>query len=255
MFIHRSYVGALSVLGVGLAFLGGMAAPASAVVIVPDNGAGTATVPPPTGTYVWDPALPPFSIINGLPPGTTVQSIPSAEWGVFTYGTDVPGGALGGNHQTFTAPLTFHLVGSGTLLGYTRTVAIPTSGQTDTAPRGAPFSSPQSFNTDLTNLQGQISGAGDPDFDLLRVTAGTNFGLPSPGHTTLTAAGGGTWQVDSFFDITYRIDFVGHPGGPFGGMSGSTTGTTRMVLGSIPAPTTATLLGLGGLALARRRRA
>jgi hypothetical protein len=37
--------------------------------------------------------------------------------------------------------------------------------------------------------------------------------------------------VDSFFDITYRIDFVGAPGGPLGGMSGSTTGTIRMQAG------------------------
>ena len=26
--------------------------------------------------------------------------------------------------------------------------------------------------------------------------------------------GGTSWNVDSFFDITYRIDFVGAPGGP-----------------------------------------
>src|SRR5262249_31616857 len=41
----------------------------------------------------------------------------------------------------------------------------------------------------------------------------------------------GSWNVDSFFDITYRIDFVGHAGGPLGGMSGSTTGTIRMQAG------------------------
>jgi hypothetical protein len=56
--------------------------------------------------------------------------------------------------------------------------------------------------------------------------------LPSPGHTTLTQLPGGNWSVDSFFDITYRIDFVGKAGGPLGGMSGSTTGTIRMQTGS-----------------------
>src|SRR6185436_11446884 len=83
----------------------------------------------------------------------------------------------------------------------------------------------------MYKLQGQLP-AGDPDFDLLRITAGTGFGLPSPGHTTLTQRPGGTWSVDSFFDITYRIDFVGHPGGHLGGMSGSTTATIRMATGS-----------------------
>lgn len=33
--------------------------------------------------------------------------------------------------------------------------------------------------------------------------------------------------ADSFFDITYRIDFVGAPGGALAGMSGSTTATDR----------------------------
>jgi hypothetical protein len=86
----------------------------------------------------------------------------------------------------------------------------------------------QSFDTDMFRLFGQITG--DPDFDLLRITGGTDFGMPSPGHTTLVRSGA-NWAVDSFFDITYRIDFVGRPGGPLGGMSGSTTGTIRMQAG------------------------
>src|SRR5207248_11775251 len=86
----------------------------------------------------------------------------------------------------------------------------------------------QSFDTDMQGIQGQLP-AGDPDFDLLRITAGSGFGLPSPGHTTLTRQPSGNWAVDSFFDITYRIDFVGHTGGHVGGMSGSTTGTSRMI--------------------------
>src|SRR4029077_1349474 len=73
---------------------------------------------------------------------------------------------------------------------------------------------------------------GDPDFDLLRISAGNDFGLPSPGHTTLRLQPSGQYAVDSFFDITYRIDFVGHPGGHVGGMSGSTTATIRMQTGS-----------------------
>jgi len=89
-----------------------------------------------------------------------------------------------------------------------------------------PFAPVQSFNEDLYMMSGQILGGGDPDFDLLRVTAGTGYGMPSPGHTILGQTGGG-WAVESFFDITYRIDFVGHPASPFGGMSGSTTRTER----------------------------
>jgi hypothetical protein len=79
-------------------------------------------------------------------------------------------------------------------------------------------------------LQGQLP-PGDPDFDLLRITGGTGFGMPSPGHTTLTSTSTG-WAVDSFFDITYRIDFVGGPGGVLAGLSGSTTGTIRIQCGT-----------------------
>ena len=69
---------------------------------------------------------------------------------------------------------------------------------------------------------------GDPDFDVLTITAGADNGLPSPGHTTLTDQGDEKFMVDSFFDVDYRVDFVGAPGGALDGLSGSTTGTTRL---------------------------
>ena len=49
---------------------------------------------------------------------------------------------------------------------------------------------------------------GDPDFGGFELRLGGNeFGLPSPGQTTLTRLGDGTFNVDSFFDITYEIQF------------------------------------------------
>jgi hypothetical protein len=90
-------------------------------------------------------------------------------------------------------------------------------------------------------IQGQLP-TGDPDFDLLQITAGAGAGLPlpSPGHTTLTRQGppGSSWAVDSFFDIFYQINFTGKPGGTLGGYSGSTTGTIRMVAVHPPTPLT-----------------
>jgi hypothetical protein len=59
--------------------------------------------------------------------------------------------------------------------------------------------------------------------------------------------------VDSFFDITYRIDFVGAPGGALAGRSGSTTQMTRIWL--VPSPAGAALAGLAMVGVLRRRRA
>ena len=72
---------------------------------------------------------------------------------------------------------------------------------------------------DIFSLQGAIFG--DPDFDLIQIRAGTNFGLPSPGATTLTELPGGDFQVDSFFDVFYEIEFVGEPGSDLEGFAGT----------------------------------
>lgn len=193
-------------------------------------------------------------IIDGLPPGTTIEL--GAEHREFFNITKMSDGA-GGEIENFSSFLTLELTGTGEATGYHRLLTMQTQDQTHVLADTDPRPGVRSHDTDFLGLQGQLP-PGDPDFDLLRVTAGTSFGLPSPGHTTLTRLPGGNWNVDSFFDITYRIDFIGAPGGPFGGTSGSTTGTIRMELGEpyVPEPTTFTLFGLGilgMLGLVRRR--
>lgn len=231
---------------------------AGVALIVPDNGTGTATLPPVGGLYhTPDDDM---QIIDGLPPGTTIDA--DATLHSFSWDNDPPtvysfpdvqnqaGGTLGGRQWASEGVLNFPLLGTGTLDGFSRNIDVPVSFEIHSGPV-TPFAAVQSFDTDLFRLFGQITG--DPDFDLLRIVAGTDFGLPSPGHTTLTQLPGGNWAVDSFFDITYRIDFVGAPGGPLAGMSGSTTATVRFQAG-IPAPSAAALLGVAGLTTLRRRR-
>jgi hypothetical protein len=193
-----------------------------------DNGTGTVDLPPQGCGYVSPADL--HMMINGLPPGTTINV--DIKHQDFFQVTHTPGGSLGGEIENFHSGLFLNMNGTNSLSGFHKTANIQTQCQTHVAPR-TPGNNIQSFDTDMFGIQGQLP-PGDPDFDLLRITAGTGFGMPSPGHTTLTKSPPGTppsWNVDSFFDITYRIDFIGHPGGPLGGMSGSTTGTIRMATG------------------------
>jgi hypothetical protein len=233
-----------------------LAQPAAALpVFVPDNGFGTAHVPI-LADYAGET---PMQIIDGLPAATTIDIIASLN--TPSLYVEEAGGSLGGTRSGGggTPVFTWVMNGTGALAGFNRIINMPVAGnvisfpsppfiandasfEVHTAPRmnGAAF---QSFNTVMYRLFSQITG--DPDFDLLRVVAGSDFGLPSPGHTTLLQ-NGPSWEVDSFFDITYRIDFVGKAGGPLSGQSGSTTGMVRFSLGDpiVPEPATAALVGV-----------
>jgi hypothetical protein len=190
--------------------------------VVPDNGSGTANLPPAPFAYAGA-----TQIIDGLAPGDTIDN--NNLWYIYTSVSEVPGGSfVGGNKQTYNAQMPFSMTGTGSLVGFSRSLTIPVAIETHSAHR-TPGTTPQTFDTDLFQLFGQLP-LGDPDFDLLRITAGTGFGMPSPGTATLTQAGA-FWSVSSFFDVTYRIDFIGKPGGALSGRSGSTTGTSRFTLG------------------------
>jgi len=211
----------------------------------PDNGTGTVSLPPAGCQYLSPDQV--HRIVDGLPPGTTIELAPihkdfiCSERGgsVCSFPASLanacrePGGTLGGEKECNDSTLQLRLRGTGMLAGFNRIIDFPVGFETHVGPR-TPGQPVQTFDTDMFRLFGQITG--DPDFDLLRITAGTDFGLPSPGHTTLTRRPDGNWEVDSFFDITYRIDFVGSPGGPLAGHSGSTTATIRMVATPTPGP-------------------
>ena len=180
----------------------------------PDNGNGTVDMPP----LCLDGYVGNMHIVEGLPAGSTIELAVSLHDFV---GNEVPGGSLGGTTAAFTAVLHFNVSGTGALAGFNRSINVPMNGQMDLGPRN-PGDAEQIFDNALISLSGNLFGA--PDFCTLEVTAGDDFGLPSPGATTLTRLGdpGTDFQVDSFFDITYRIEFQGCPGSILEGMGGTT---------------------------------
>jgi hypothetical protein len=144
--------------------------------------------------------------------------------GVIPGDCEVPGGSLGGQIQCYDGTLKFDVSGTGALTGFNRTLWVPMFAESHSGPR-IPGNMVQQFPTDMFRLQGELFG--DPDFCMFRVTAGTNFGLPSPGETTLRHVTSGDFAVDSFFDVTYQIEFEGCPGSALDGFLGTTTATVR----------------------------
>jgi hypothetical protein len=189
---------------------------------LPDNGLGTVTIPPdcPEGFKG------PMQIVDGLPPGTTLEI--DAVLTDFANIVEAPGGTLGGMTHLFEAWLHWDVSGTGELAGFARTLAIFVEGEIHTGPRN-PGDPIQEFEQVLFDLHG--THYGDPDFCVLSVAAGNVFGLPSPGHCTLTELPSGDFAVDSFFDVTYRIEFEGCPGSQLEDLSGVTLDTRRFHAG------------------------
>ncbi|MFN0057379.1 MAG: dockerin type I domain-containing protein [Planctomycetota bacterium] len=215
--------------------------PCSPTVCEAVGSSGTIALPPPCG-YVTPAQV--HMMIAGLPPGTVVQV--GIIHGGFSGVVVTPGGTLGGQIEQFDSTLTLNMQGTGALAGFSRSITISAPVEIHTAP-AQPGEPVQTFDTEMMALSAGL--VGDPDFDLLQITAGTDMGLTSPGATTLTQNNPPgspfiTYEVDSYFYVHYHIDFVGAPTGLLAGMSGTTNAIAVIgTPGMLPVPLTQVMSG------------
>jgi hypothetical protein len=207
--------------------------------VVSDNGTGTITLPPGGCEYTSPGDA--FRLTAGLPSGTTLEMAGILMDFICCNGDcsvcsvtmapdqcETVGGSLGGHVHCFQATLDLTVTGTGSLAGFNRHLAVPVEGEVHTGPRN-PGDPVQDFESKFYRLQGELFG--DPDFCTFRVTWGSDFGLPSPGRTKLTELPSGDFAVDSFFDVTYQIEFEGCPGSLLDGYAGTTTDDIRLETG------------------------
>lgn len=183
---------------------------------VPDNGTGTVDIPPncPLTSDAGSPV--PIGTLDGT---FTVDSFFDV---FYLYGGDVSGGMM-----NFSANLTLSLT-SRCDPTFLREVNLNVrDAQMLVGPR-VPGAAVQSFDTEIVAMQGELFG--DPDFDTLTITASPYH--KHHGHVTVlkiaAGGGGGDFTVDSFFDITYRIDYQGTANGALGGQGGTVLAPVRL---------------------------
>jgi hypothetical protein len=185
---------------------------------------GTALLPPRACIYIgWpDPGMR-YHTLKAL--GVPVAVLNAQHFGFVEVQVawDPPGFAA---TEVFDSSVVFGIQGVGDLEGYARRIEIPDVDCTVYTGERTLHAESQTFENDMLYLFGELPS--DDDFTRFQFSAGSDLGLPSPGETTLTKLPDGTFQVDSFFDITYQIDFEGAPGGPFEDMSEVFTDTVRM---------------------------
>ena len=135
------------------------------------------------------------------------------------------GGILGGTVNKFSSSLQIEVAGTGQFKGYNRTITLDADCEAHAGPWD-PNESVISFDTHMVRIEGSLEN--DPDFESFRIVGGLDNGYPSPGHQTAARQEDGTYALDSMFQIGFRVEYVGAPGGAFEGYAGSSEGTATV---------------------------
>ena len=103
--------------------------------VLPDNGTGTVDLPPEGCDYLSPDEV--HEIIDGLPPGTTIELDPIHDRFFTTSRT--PGGTLGGEIEVFESTLDLTISGTGELAGFNRHLEVPINCEVHTGPYAEVF--------------------------------------------------------------------------------------------------------------------
>lgn len=121
----------------------------------------------------------------------------------------------------------------------------------------APFTLTGPVSVDAFNKVGNVTGTFNTQMlsmDLTGTVLGNSVEImldpanPTVGQTSITAEGGGLYQISSFFDVFTELSLNGGPFIP------QNNGPTLVQLEPVPEPTSIALLGSGALFLLRRHR-
>jgi hypothetical protein len=136
--------------------------------------------------------------------------------------------------ESFTSELVMHMTGTG-VLGFDCTLTMSGVAVEVESDPAQPGQDVQDFDVEMRSLVGDLVDDTECNlFEELHVRAGSDWGLPSPGHVHLERRPDGTFDVYSSFDVMNTISYVGKKDGPLEGRSGSTTTTVRMGTPSTP---------------------
>ena len=186
---------------------------------------GTIILPPGLCGYVSPDQV--HMLINALPPGTDLH-LNASHQRFFNVMTAV-NLQTANNTETFDSDLEMHLTGTGILSGVDCALTMtPLHAVVETEPAqaGQPV---QDFKSNMRSLTGTLASDTSCNlFNSLTVEAGTDHGLPSPGHVRLVQRPDGTFDVNSYFDVNVRMSFEGKTGSILDGMAGTTTQIVRM---------------------------
>jgi hypothetical protein len=142
-----------------------------------------------------------------------------------TVAQEYNGGHLNGKVEIGDSWVDFDVTGDGTQGTFQHTIKLPARFEVHSAPNN-PGAEIDTFATDMNRIEGQ-SSSGDGVFEYIRLVGGTANGYPSPGQMTIISRGD-VVEVDSFFNVGFRLEFKGAAGGPLDGIEDSMEGSVIM---------------------------